>query len=73
MRRQNLAGVERLGVLAEPAAVTADEFDERRQAGTLVLDTRSPEAFGGSHVPGALNVGLGPAFVTQAGYPTTTD
>jgi hydroxyacylglutathione hydrolase len=67
MRSQNLAGVERLGVLPEPAAMTADEFDERRQAEAIVLDARAPEAFGGGHVPGALNVGLGPAFATWAG------
>lgn len=35
--------------------------------GTVVLDTRSPEAFAGGHVPGALNVGLGAAFATWAG------
>jgi len=32
-----------------------------------VLDCRSPEAFGGAHIPGALNVGLSAAFPTWAG------
>jgi hydroxyacylglutathione hydrolase len=67
MRRQNLAGVAPLGVPAEPPALTPAEFDRGRQAGTIVLDTRPPEAHGGGHVPGALNVGLGPAFATWAG------
>ena len=44
-----------------------DAFERRREEGALVLDTRPPEAFGGGHIPGALNVGLGPAFATWAG------
>lgn len=67
MRAQNLAGVTPLGVLAEPSALGAGEFDQHRGAGAPVLDTRTPEAFGGAHIPGALNVGLGPAFATWAG------
>ena len=67
MRPQNLAGVDPLGALAEPPALDVDAFERRREEGALVLDTRSPEAFGGGHIPGALNVGLGPAFATWAG------
>jgi hydroxyacylglutathione hydrolase len=67
MRAQNMAGVAELGVLAEPPALTVTEFAEQQDAGALVLDTRAPEAFGGAHVPGALNVGLGSAFATWAG------
>lgn len=39
------------------------------------MDTRTPEAYGGGHVPGALNVGLGPNFATWAGtvIPPDTD
>jgi hydroxyacylglutathione hydrolase len=32
-----------------------------------VIDTRPPEAFGGAHIPGALNVGQGASFPTWAG------
>ncbi|MDQ3885788.1 MAG: rhodanese-like domain-containing protein [Actinomycetota bacterium] len=67
MRAQNLAGVAALGQLAEPPALTVAEFAQQQQAGALILDTRAPEAFGGGHVPGALNVGLGSAFTTWAG------
>lgn len=67
MRTQNLHGVAALGVLAEPPALTVDEFAAQRDAGALVLDARAPEAFGGAHIPKALNVGLGPAFATWAG------
>ncbi|WP_211350217.1 MBL fold metallo-hydrolase [Thermopolyspora flexuosa] len=67
MRPRNLAGVAPLGVIPEPPALEVAEFDRRRLAGAHVLDTRAPEAFGGGHIPGALNVGLGPAFATWAG------
>jgi hydroxyacylglutathione hydrolase len=67
MRRQNQQGVALLGVLAEPPALTVAMFDCLRQEGAWVLDCRAPEAFGGAHVPGALNVGLSAAFPTWAG------
>ena len=38
--------------------LSVDDFDAMRRDGALVLDTRSPEAFGGGHIPGALNVML---------------
>lgn len=67
MRAQNLAGVARLGTLAEPPALQPEAFAGEQRAGALVLDTRTPEAFGGSHVPGALNVAAGSSFPTWAG------
>ena len=38
--------------------LSLDDFDSMRRDGSLVLDTRSPEAFGGGHIPGALNVDM---------------
>lgn len=67
MRRQNLAGVAPLGTLREPPALRTDAVKRAVQDGATVLDTRSPEAFGGGHIPGALNVGRGDAFPTWAG------
>lgn len=67
MREQNLAGVAPLGVLPEPPALTPAQFGGQWRAGAIVLDARSAEAFGGGHIPGALNVGLGPMFATWAG------
>lgn len=67
MRRQNQRGPAPLGVLKNPPALTVDEFARQREAGALVLDCRQPEAFGGGHVPGAYNVGLGSSFPTWAG------
>jgi hydroxyacylglutathione hydrolase len=67
MRSRNLAGVERLGTVAEPPALTADGVEAASDRGTWIVDCRSPEAFGGGHVPGAVNVGLGSSFATWAG------
>lgn len=67
MRAQNLAGVAPLGVLREPTTLRPAAFERAIGDGAVVLDTRPPEAFGGGHIPGALNVGKGAAFPTWAG------
>lgn len=68
MRGQNLEGVTPLGVLGEPPALTPAMFAQAAGSeGAVVLDARQPEAFGGGHIPGALNVGLGSSFPTWAG------
>lgn len=67
MRRQNMAGPARLGVLREPPALGPDDVERLAADGALVLDVRQPEAFGGAHIPRALNVGLGSSFPTWAG------
>jgi hydroxyacylglutathione hydrolase len=68
MRTRNLAGVERLGVLGEPPALPPEDFAEAATADdAIIVDTRQPEAYGGGHIPGARNVGLGSSFPTWAG------
>jgi hydroxyacylglutathione hydrolase len=66
MRAQNMAGPAPLGVLGEPPALPPDDFEVPAAAG-FVVDVRSPEAYAGGHVPGALNVPLGNSFATWAG------
>jgi hydroxyacylglutathione hydrolase len=68
MRGENQKGPALLGAVTPPPALQPDEFaEEASRDGTVVLDARSPEAFAGMHVPGALNVGLGASFATWAG------
>lgn len=67
MRVQNQQGPPLLGVLREPPPLRVPEFERVRNEGALMLDCRSPEAFGGGHIPGALNVGAGSSFPTWAG------
>ncbi|MGA1874159.1 MAG: MBL fold metallo-hydrolase [bacterium] len=66
MRKLNQQGPPLIGTLREPPALRVDEFDHLRQSGITVLDCRSPEAFA-HHIPGAINVGIGPTFSTWAG------
>lgn len=67
MRPQNRQGPKPLGVLREPPPLRPDAFERRVKEGAVVLDCRQAEAFGGGHVPGALNAGLGSSFPTWAG------
>jgi hydroxyacylglutathione hydrolase len=67
MRRLNQEGPPLVGVLGEPPALSVNEFDRLRNEGAIMIDCRAPEAFGGSHIPGALNVGAGSSFTTWAG------
>jgi hydroxyacylglutathione hydrolase len=67
MRAQNMAGPPLLGVLGEPPALAPNEFRGVMDEGAIVLDARSPEAFGAGHIPGALNVALSSSFATWAG------
>ena len=51
-----------------------DEVDAMRREDAVVLDTRSAEAFGGGHIPGALNVDLHKdQFATRASWVLPTD
>lgn len=67
MRGQNQRGPAPLGVLRDPPALQVAEVERLAKDGGVVLDCRSPEAFGGGHIPGALNVGAGSSFATWAG------
>jgi hydroxyacylglutathione hydrolase len=67
MRAQNMRGVAPLGVLREPPALKADAFEAEMKDGAVVIDARDLEAFGGAHIPGAINIGLGSSFSTWAG------
>jgi hydroxyacylglutathione hydrolase len=67
MRKQNLDGPPLLGILGEPPALRPEEVEGEQRDGAIILDCRAPLAFGGGHIEGALNVGLGSAFPTWAG------
>lgn len=67
MRRLNTEGPPTLGVLPEPEPLDPARLDAHLDDGGVVLDVRSPEAFGSAHVPQALHAGLGSAFPTWAG------
>lgn len=67
MRPRNLDGVELLGPVEPPPALSPEDVASHLSGGALVLDTRTPEAFAEGHVPGALSAGLDGSFPTWAG------
>ncbi len=58
MEQQNLEGPHLLNALPDPCACSAEEFASAMEQGTCVLDVRSPEGFGGAHIPGSLSIPL---------------
>lgn len=54
--------------LPEARALTPEEIAHQIGHGAIVLDTRSNVAFGGGHIPDAVNIGLGPMFATWVGW-----
>lgn len=41
-----------------PPPLPVEAFEAKREAGAIVLDTRSPQAFAGGHIPESLNIWL---------------
>ncbi|MFW6062100.1 MAG: rhodanese-like domain-containing protein, partial [Planctomycetota bacterium] len=64
MHKRNQEGVPPLDHLPTPQPMDADAFAEAMDAGMLVVDVRSPEAFGGAHIPNSYSLPLEllPAF-----------
>jgi hydroxyacylglutathione hydrolase len=69
MKRVNAQGPEILGNLPRIAALPPNAFRNaiERKTGVLV-DTRMMLAFGGGHIPGALNIGGSPILSIWAGW-----
>jgi len=60
MEEYNLNGPPLLAELALPRAMSVTEFEEEMQEPNMtVIDTRMPNAFAGSHIPGSLSIWLG--------------
>src|SRR5689334_3528060 len=63
----NRSGARGLSELSPPAALSPQEVSELREQGHVLLDVRSADDFGASHVPGSVNIGLGGQFAIWAG------
>jgi hydroxyacylglutathione hydrolase len=69
LKRVNAAGAPIRGCLQTPQSLSVDAFREQiERPDTVVIDTRSMLAFGGGHIPNAINIGLGPAFPSWVGW-----
>jgi hydroxyacylglutathione hydrolase len=69
MKRLNAAGPQMLKSLPGGTRFRVKDFAEKMTAlGTILLDVRRPEAFGGAHIPGSFNIGAGPNLSTWAAW-----
>ncbi|HRO49099.1 MAG TPA: rhodanese-like domain-containing protein [Hyphomicrobium sp.] len=69
MKQINARGPEVLGELPTPHAMAPKEFKTLVQSGTVqLLDTRHMLAFGGAHVPHAINIGHSPSVSMWGGW-----
>jgi hydroxyacylglutathione hydrolase len=69
MKQVNADGPKLLGGLQGAIAFSAEQFQDQLQAlDAVVIDLRRPEAFGGAHIPGALNIGAGQNLSMWAGW-----
>jgi hydroxyacylglutathione hydrolase len=69
MKRVNSDGPRVFDAWPQSVGLGVAEFRERRAAkDAVVLDLRRPEAFGGAHVPGAINIGGGSQLSAWAAW-----
>jgi hydroxyacylglutathione hydrolase len=69
MEQYNLHGAPLLRGLALPKPLGVDEFeDAKNEVDSIVVDTRLPYAFAGSHIPGSLNLWLEGGTAVYTGW-----
>lgn len=68
MKKVNSDGPRLLNGVPGEKALSVTDVQAAIQAGATVLDLRRPEAFGGAHIPHAINIGAGPSLSTWASW-----
>jgi hydroxyacylglutathione hydrolase len=68
LKRINKEGAAPIDALKNGAALSPEEVAARARSGAMVIDGRGQEAFGEGHIPGSVALGLGPNFLTWAGW-----
>jgi hydroxyacylglutathione hydrolase len=69
MKRVNSEGARALGGIPGGTPLSPQQFRTLAEAPeAVVIDMRRPEAFGGAHIPHALNVGAGPTLAMWAAW-----
>ncbi|MDQ1280771.1 MAG: Metallo-beta-lactamase [Thermoproteota archaeon] len=56
MEHYNIEGAPFLGAGQNCKAFSAEEFRSQMDSGAVILDVRSPSAFGGAHIPSSYNI-----------------
>ncbi len=69
MKKVNAAGAGVLGCLPNVQPLDPQKFaDAAKEKGSLIVDTREIEAFGGGHIEGAMNIALRDEFPVWSGW-----
>jgi len=68
MKRVNKEGPAAVGDTPAPAPSDLAALRAALAAGTPIVDTRPADAYAAGHIPGAISIPLGPAFLTWAGW-----
>lgn len=68
LKRINNAGPPLLGDLPTGGPLSSEQVATARESGALVIDARTPEAFGQDHIPDSTFAGLGANFTTWMGW-----
>lgn len=68
LRETNRAGEVEIPLSAIGRPLTVEEAASSINRGAAMIDARSYSAFGGGHLPGAVNIGLSDNFVTWLGW-----
>jgi len=68
LKRVNKVGPAALAELPLGEALTAEAVVAAQEGGALVVDARTPAAFGAGHIPGAVFAGWGANFLTWMGW-----
>jgi hydroxyacylglutathione hydrolase len=58
MEKYNLEGPPLLGRLPKPPPLTPEMFKEEMERGTVLVDARTPSAFGGAHIKASYSIWL---------------
>jgi hydroxyacylglutathione hydrolase len=68
MKALNAQGAPPLTDLPGSRELSVAEVQDLQRNGATLLDLRRPEAFGGAHIPGAINIGAGQNLSLWAGW-----
>lgn len=69
MKKVNVKGAELVdSVVGDLGPMTVEEVEKKIKEGATVLDLRSKEAFAATHIPGSINIPIGPQVSTWAGW-----
>lgn len=68
MKRVNSDGAPRMDQMPGKKALSPQQLKDAVAKDAVVLDVRRPEAFGGAHVPNAINIGAGTSLSTWAAW-----